>query len=519
MRTVIDELVTILGVDVEGGTLPKIQGFSNALDKVIKYAGFVSASLMTAATSMMYFAERQAHGAGELYKTSSLIGVNSKALQGWMFAAEAAGGSADSLKSDLSSLARSMSSPIPGEFNHALFMLGVSVRRANGELKSADELLMDLADKFRGMSDVEQIQWASRIGISDDTLLLLKRGRGEISAFLKQAADIPTIVDDDQLHNAHEFVIQLALVRRILTYIGQAASSAAGPAMKKVVETFMDWLKANREFIQLGLQNVIDGITAGFERFWAVVMRVKKVIEEQIPWIGKLVRGLTDLDVVAAVVFGSLTVLVGTLAVMGAKFVAIAAAVTAVALVFEDFMTYLEGGSSAIGDLVDWVGKLYKEFTDKFPGISGLLKTLGSVFSWLGGIITKSFVQTLQVAWTIVKGIASAIGGVAELLISLVDKSLQLMGFNANGFDLSKSGSDQSPWWKPRKAWEGAFNQATAPQAPAGQKPVGPYRQNSISIKQEIHGSNALGIANESARKIDTTLQQLFPGGLTPVTE
>ena len=44
--------------------------------------------------------------------------------------------------------------------------------------------------------------------------------------------------------------------------------------------------------------------------------------------------------------------------------------------------------------------------------------------------------------------------------------------------------------------------------------------QQKVEIKQEFHiqGDNAMGIAAETSRKMETALHQLFPGGLAPVS-
>lgn len=431
MATVIDELVTVLGFDIKAGALPAIQKVNSMVSGITRYAGWASAALMSAAGSVGFFAERSARAAAELHKFSQLSGISSNEVQAWMYAVERAGGSADALKSDLMGLAKSMSSPIPGEYNQALFMLGVNVRKAGGELKTADEILMDIAGKFERMGKQTQLQWASRLGISDDTLLLLQMGRGEIEKMRKEAAAIPTIVSPEQLANAREFVTQLSLLRRIIEYLRQEIASSAGPAMKKLVDGFTEFIRQNRELIQLGLTNLVNGIVAGFDRFGGMIRSVAGYFGELLPWLHKFVEGMMGADIIGAVVFSTLTVLAAIIVALAAKWALVIAAVAAAALVFEDLMVYLRGGNSLIGDMVEWVNTLWSSFAKKFPGIAGFVEALGKKMLWLAGVIKDRIVSHFRLLWEVLSKVAGVLGPILSGMISLADKALLALGFMA----------------------------------------------------------------------------------------
>ena len=512
MATVIDELVTILGLDMAPGVLPKIQKFNTMIDGVTRYVGWASAALMAAATSITYFTERMAQTSAKMANFSQLTGINSSRFQELGFAAEMAGGSFDALQSDLMGLTKSMTSPIPGEFNHALFMMGVSAYDAAGKMKTADQVLLDVADKMEGMSKQHQIQWASRIGISDDTLLMLQMGRKEIGRLQQQARDIPTIVGEQQLKDAKEFVIQLGMVRRIMTYIGQEATSAAGPALKMIVGDFTKWLTLNREFIQSSLKNTVDGIVDGFQRFSTLLRKISERMGEVAPWTKKLVESLTSVNVISAVVLGALVALAGVIVVLGAKWALITAAIMAAGLAIDDVLTYFEGGNSVLGEMIDLVKDLWKQFSEKFPGISKYVESFIRIFKSLGKIIVDDLVAGFKLAWEGLKIFGDKISWAVGLITPLIDKFLQLTGLS----DMAEKTADLVEGFAADNevVLKGFVNRAVEYNA----RPTAPTSSNNtINITQNISGDNAVGVASESSRKINTALQQTFPGGLAPV--
>lgn len=524
MPTVIDELVTILGLDIASGVAAKVQKFNAGLDGVTRFAGWAGAALTAAAGSIAYFVERASQAAAEIDKFRQLTGISTTVLQGFQFAVEQVGGSADVLTGDLMSLTKGMSSPIPGEFNHALFMLGINLRKAGGEAKTADEVLLDIADRLKGMSTIQQIQWASRIGLSNDTILLLQEGRGEIERLIQQAKDIPTIVGPQQLKDAREFVIQLQMVRRIFTYLGQEVSSAAGPAMRAIVGNFSDWLKLNNEFIQSGLRNFIDGVVEGFSRFGHIISTVRNEVEHYLPQAGKFIEVLTGTQTISAVVFATLSALVGVLVLMGIKFAAVAASILAAALVFEDFLTYLRGGNSAIGELIKWVDKMYDQFSKKFPAITDVLKSFAAVIKGVVVISIDAVTKSVKLLWEGLK----MMGGALSWILDKVEGGLSFLGFGS-GSNMSPLTQDVMNEIASKVSAFGTglvqdaqrFNTTQAPlPVQSGRGPGLSDWQQKVEVNQvfNIQGDNAVGVASETSRKMETALHQLFPGGLAPVS-
>ena len=502
MPTVIDELVTILGLESAPGVKATLDKFNAGLDKVTRFAGWAGAALTAASASMAYFVERTTQAAGELEKFRLLTGISTNTLQGWMYAAERAGGSADSLQQDLMGLTKSMSSPIPGEFNHALFMLGVNLRKSNGELKSADEILLNVADKFQGMSKVRQIQWASRIGISDDTLLLLQQGRGAIDAYMQQAKDIPTIVNEKNLRMAREFTIQMTLLRRIVTYLSQTAASAAGPILSRIVKDVQDLLAANKEFIQMGLRNFIEGVILGFRRIWEMITSLKESVYSFLPGLKGLADALFSVETISQAVYVILFTLAVILTMLVGEWVAIAAAIALGIAALEDVIIYFQGGESAIGKLIEKVKELSAQFSEKFPNISWLAGKVWDILKKLGSWTASALVNTLKTIWDIIKNIASVLEKIIGSTFSGIDKLINFL----RDFNIGKL--DKIDAFVLEKLF--GFAPATATSNAAGNT----TNQQNVQITQHINGNNAPAVADEVALKTNNALRDMYPGSM-----
>lgn len=137
----------------------------------------VATTALAASSSIAVIVKSVSDEAVQITNLSKTTGIATKTLQEYKYAAESVGASADAVTSDLQMLIETMSSPIPGEFNETLFMMGIGIRDAAGKMKSADTLLGDIAEKLNGMNEQESLQWANRLGLSNDTLILIKKGK------------------------------------------------------------------------------------------------------------------------------------------------------------------------------------------------------------------------------------------------------------------------------------------------------------------------------------------------------
>ena len=425
MAQVIDELVTILGFDMDSRAGRTLDKFNKGIESVTKYARLASLAITAASVSISYFVLQANKASDTIEKLGRVTGISTNTIQEMSFALEQVGGSAATMHSDLESLMMSMNSPIPGEFNQGLFLLGISTKKASGELKSVDEVLLNIADKMQGMSKQKQMQWGQKIGISKDTIMLLQEGRGEIERLRKQAKQMPVIIDPESLKNAREFNRQISLLSRVFGFLGQTIASAAGPALKEFTTNFIAWVTLNKELIQSGLVAFIEGVAGGFARFADVISVVYAAVSELIPGLDGFTEALTATEVISGVVLGILVAMSIPLAILLAKFLLVAAAVTAVGLIFEDFVVYLRGGNSVIGELIKKVTEMWEVFGQKFPAMADFLEEFWGVLKTFASFLKDVFFYVLDRFIDLLGLVAKGWG----LLAGLAEKGLKKLGF------------------------------------------------------------------------------------------
>ena len=333
----VTELITELGINIQEGSLKKIDNFeekltgvSGALDKIGKW--------FTGGKSIADFFGGVLTSYQNLENTAKAIGLSTDALQEWQYAATASGVSASSVTEDLDHL--------------------------HNEMFLSEKGVLNLADSFKKMSAEGARLYGSRLGISRDTVLLLRQGSEAIKELQARA---PKLTGEQIKKNA-ELKKKLEASKKELETLAQTVVSKVTPALLKMFDTFNKWLgddPERSEFVIKGITLALAGMTAG-----------------------NLITGILNLT-------SALNPLIGLLAKMPFKFMGIAGAIAGASLaaieLYKDFQKFQNGEDS----LIPW--KPIVEACDK---IREALDNIGL------GIINDA----VEGIW---KTIQSAMGGVA----------------------------------------------------------------------------------------------------------
>ena len=412
---VVDELVTLLSFKTSPGTEKAIKsikdGIATLKSEVTKWAAAATAA--GAATSA--FLLSASDKAIELQKLSQSTNLSTDNLQQWQYAAEAVGASSAAVTSDLESLLKTMSSPIPGELNMELMMLGVSVHNASGQLRGADEVLKDVGDKLNKMSSARAVQWAERVGISNDTLMLLKQGRQGLSELFEEAQLVGAIIPEDAINRGAELSKSIKTLKAVFQALGNSIALSFAPNLKKVVDNFKQFLINNADFVRQGLGVTIDGVSRGFGRFWDILVKIKDGFVALLQPMQPFLKNMDAVKIVAGLVTGALAGFLALMAPAIIQFAAVGAAIAGVSLVIEDFITWLQGGESVIGDIVN----AFSNWMDKFPELKEDLKSVGQVFAdvfnAIPGLIDKC-IEKIEDMFPVINKILSGLGKVIDFV-------------------------------------------------------------------------------------------------------
>lgn len=125
------------------------------------------------------------------------------------------------------------------------------------------------------MSSARAVQWAERVGISNDTLMLLKQGRQGLSELFEEAQLVGAIIPEDAINRGAELSKSIKTLKTVFQALGNSIALSFAPNLKKVVDNFKQFLINNADFVRQGLGVTIDGVSRGFGRFWDILVKIK----------------------------------------------------------------------------------------------------------------------------------------------------------------------------------------------------------------------------------------------------
>lgn len=411
---IVDELITLLGLDVDPSAEGQAQGFSKILGGVTKFAAAAGAALTAAAGAVSAYTAMQAEAIDAAGKFADSIGITYENLQELEYAIQRQGGSVDDLRGDLDKLTKSMSSPIPGEYNQTLYQLGVATRDASGALRSADDVLLDIAGKFEGMSKQRQLQFAEKLGMTPGTIKLLQTGQAGIADLRGEAQRLGLILDESSKEKAARFQDSLLNSKSVVSALGSAIAVGLMPAMADSMDAFTAFIGANGELIQLGITQVIDGVALGFKMFAGAVGEAWDMVSGFIGPVGDMVGSLDATQAIAIAVAGGMGILAVSVIAATWPFIAAGAAIAAIILILEDLYAAFTGQESVIGS---WA----KSFADAYPGIAGVLSSIVDLVKWLAGFFVDNLVGNVKTAFSIITGVIEGFISIFSGIIGAIE--------------------------------------------------------------------------------------------------
>ena len=411
---VVDELVTVLSTVLGDGSEKAVDTYKKGLDGVVATVKEATKRFAMAATGLTAFVAGAVNSAASIQKVSETTGVSTDALQEWAYAAKSVGVSASAVESDLAKMQK--------------------------QAMWTGRSLESWADTFKGMSAPQANMWGDAIGISPDTVRLLREGREGIAALRKEAHAVGAVISPEDLKRAAQLKTSVMSLTTQLRAFGTTIAIGTLPMIDKLVTSFKEWLNVNKEWVASNITKFLENLGRVFNELWEDGKKLIDWFKDTLGPIGDMGKKLWEATDWAKLLKGALVLLVAYFAPAIAAFGLAVGAVIALSAAFEDFIAFLEGKDSIIGRLVD-------SFQEKFPNLANLLKNVVVV-------AFKLVTQTAEIMWELLKDIAKGIGGVVETIITGVDKAIgaarQLFGLE----DLNED-KDQGPPPTRQYNWDG----------------------------------------------------------------
>jgi hypothetical protein len=175
--------------------------------------------------------------ADSLLVVSDRTGLTVESLSGLKFAAEQSNASFADVQTGLRFLARTAAAAANGNDKAAASFkrIGVSIKDANGNLKTADQLFSDVAEGVKNIQDPMQKTAAAAelLGRQSGPALvpLLNQGREGIAALRKEAEGLGLIISTGFAKQADEFGDNMNKLKSVSTGFGVAIADALLPAL------------------------------------------------------------------------------------------------------------------------------------------------------------------------------------------------------------------------------------------------------------------------------------------------
>ena len=378
---VVNEVITEFAFS--GSTQP-LNDYNRDLSRSIGLLASAAAGIVAAAGAMTAFVTSTTAALDPMIQLARSTGVAVESIQELGFAASVSGSDAQALQSSVSGLAEKIGEAAQ-KGSEEFARLGINVRDVNGDVKSADQVLLELGDRFDALnlSLSEQRSFAQALGIDPSLVQLLGKTGAEIDALRQRARELGVVTEAEA-----DAAVRLndAVTTLRFGFEGVKNSIAVGlaPEIESITEGFVDFLAANKDVISEGVERVIE-----------VTVALAESVVRLTPIIATLTAGFVAWKVAS----------IGLGTILGAIFspvVLITAGIAALLLIVDDLIVGLDGGQSVVADF-------FNEFfgIDIVPPLRAALdafKGFLSDFLSAGAVVFDTFAELFSGVFDLLRG-------------------------------------------------------------------------------------------------------------------
>lgn len=219
----------------------------SGLGNFAKVAGVGLAGIATAAVAagaaLAPFIKSSIDSADRMGELAQSTGVSVEALTSYGYAAKMSGSDTETLATGLRKLSQNMlavSQGSTGPVAAAFSALGISVQNANGTLRSSDQVLVDVADRFSRMEDgaTKTALAVQLFGRSGATLIpFLNQGREGLAQLTAEADRLGITISGSTANAAGQFNDSLDRLDATFDGVINKVTEAALPALNRLGDT------------------------------------------------------------------------------------------------------------------------------------------------------------------------------------------------------------------------------------------------------------------------------------------
>jgi hypothetical protein len=321
------------------GSLTPLDKLNAGLTTSIKSIGLSTVAFGTAGIALNAWVKSATDGINSLANLSKDVGVSVEAMQEWGFVASLNGSTAEAVNASILGLSERIGEYAnldSGEGKAIFEKLGISIKDATGNVKTADAVMNDLRKSMQGMGASEQISILNKLGI-DKSMIQTLRLTDEQMASLTDRAKALGVVTTEQAQSVIDYQDSLTALSYGLNAVKTQLAIAFTPSLKDTANAFTDLLADNKDLIQNGLSKTIGVLSSFVGALMNTGKLLYNVIDNTIGFKNAMMLlGAAILYVNRAMYLNPLGALIGSI-------------ILAIGVV-DDLMVAFDGGESVIQD-------------------------------------------------------------------------------------------------------------------------------------------------------------------------
>ncbi|HBR5504621.1 TPA: hypothetical protein MJC66_001103 [Klebsiella pneumoniae] len=338
-----------------------------------------------AALSVVAFTAKIASGLDDLYWASQRTGATVEGIKQIGYAVSQVGGSVDGARGSLENLARFMRNN-PGAEGF-LNRLGVQTRDASGNMRDMATIFTGVGQRLSSMPYYRANQYAQMLGLDENTLMAMRRGVGEYMGQYNAMKKAIGFNPDQAAAASNRFMTSLRSLSEAASMARDKIGSNLADGLAGSLDRLRRQILDNFPKIEGAITATVKGILWAGEMVGRVIYRLIQLGHGISDWWDSLDKQSQQL----IELIGALTAAWWMLnrAMLASPITWVLGLAAAIALLWEDYKTFREGGKS----LIDW--EKWKPEVDAALKMVGDLKQtvldLGKALAKLLNIDPKSW--------------------------------------------------------------------------------------------------------------------------------
>ena len=393
----------------------------------------ITAPILGAAAGLGIILNKAIGTADELVRLSDVTGISIEELQRMKYAAEQLGVDLETITGAQSKLTRTIGQALKGNIaaKDSFSKLGISLTKADGSMKSANEVFNEAIDALGGIED-EVVRDALAMDIFGKSARelnpLIKAGADEIENLKNKADEMGIVLSEEQVRNLEEFGDKMADMKAQIDAAGAKIGLAFLPLMEKMLELFEKILPHLTKFVE----NISNGFVNLPEPVQMIILGIVGLLAALGPlliffgWIASAIGAIIAILPVITAGFAAFWAIVT--GPIGLIVLAVIALIAIFWFFWDDIQKIFKKVMDFFGGVIKFVKDVFvKGFKAAFDGVASFIK---NIFDGVWGTI-KGIINFM------IDGVNFIIGGLNKVKVKIPDW-VPLIGGKTFGINIPK---------------------------------------------------------------------------------